>query len=248
MDSEYREAFSNSNSSSTEDGPFLYYYSVQNHTKTLEKHCYHREELLRRAVTAARYLKEKLQISEQDRVCHYFTSNKVEDIVLRLAAVILRCVPVTVNWSTDTTEKVAYKVNDTRCKLLVVDEGVHADTIEEVRKRCPKLLHICNARDICASEGEIRVGSQDAADILKEPVLEIEPVPLGQERIIIFTSGTTSHPKGVRLCYDNYVTNRATFEQFLDVQDTHLLCAVVVNPVSGELVSDSGGTRLNMRL
>ena len=36
-------------------------------------------------------------------------------------------------------------------------------------------------------------------------------------RIIIFTSGTTGHPKGVQLSYGNYRTNRATFEAFLGV-------------------------------
>ena len=37
-------------------------------------------------------------------------------------------------------------------------------------------------------------------------------------RIVIFTSGTTGHPKGVLLPYRAYECNRASFEQFLGFQ------------------------------
>ena len=57
---------------------------------------------------------------------------------------------------------------------------------------------------------------------------------LGPEdtRIIIFTSGTTGQPKGVRLSYAAYHTNRATFEDFLRVPSGCEFVPFVCNPMA----------------
>ena len=44
-------------------------------------------------------------------------------------------------------------------------------------------------------------------------------VGLEDERIVIFTSGTTGNPKGVRLPYRAYECNQKTFESFLLFND-----------------------------
>ena len=48
---------------------------------------------------------------------------------------------------------------------------------------------------------------------------------------IMYTSGTTGNPKGVRLSYKAYSCNRATFEAFLEAGEGKELVAVVVNPM-----------------
>ena len=39
-------------------------------------------------------------------------------------------------------------------------------------------------------------------------------------RIVIFTSGTTGKPKGVALPYRSFACNRATFDLFLEIDDS----------------------------
>lgn len=47
----------------------------------------------------------------------------------------------------------------------------------------------------------------------------------------LFSTGTTGHPKGVQLSYNNYAVNRQTFEQFLGVRPDQQLVACVTNPM-----------------
>ena len=231
MDTAYAEAFTASTSNeqagltdSTSGYGFLNYYALSR-DKSLEIHRWSRGEILQQARKAAHMLAHSFGVQPGDHVCHWFTSNTVEDIVLRLASVMLRSVPVTVNWSTDTPATVAFKVCNTKCKLLVFDEGVDDEKVAEVKGMCEELEHTCKATRLCLGKRKGEPG-QETGEI------EIRPMELASERIVIFTSGTTSMPKGVKLSYKNYVTNRATFEQFVDVKDKDFLCTVIVNPVS----------------
>lgn len=73
-------------------------------------------------------------------------------------------------------------------------------------------------------------------------------------RIVIFTSGTTGMPKGVRLPYSSYACNRASFEQFLGFEDGEKpLVVSLTNPMhhtNSTAISDWSlrrpGTRLHM--
>ena len=49
--------------------------------------------------------------------------------------------------------------------------------------------------------------------------------------VFFYTSGTTGNPKGVRLPYRSYTTNRKTFESFLQIADTDRFSPVVCNPM-----------------
>jgi acyl-CoA synthetase (AMP-forming)/AMP-acid ligase II len=53
----------------------------------------------------------------------------------------------------------------------------------------------------------------------------------GATRIVIFTSGTTGRPKGVRLPYRSYRANRSTFESFLRISEEDNFALLVVNPM-----------------
>ncbi|KAJ1450094.1 hypothetical protein M885DRAFT_533258 [Pelagophyceae sp. CCMP2097] len=149
-----------------------------------------------------------------DCCVHYFTDNRLEDLVFRHAAALNGSVPVTVNWQSDTLERALFKVRITSSKLVLIDQGVDSAVTDTVPH--------CGAVVL------------DAAASLRDhyerlpPGLVCASTRAEDTRIIIFTSGTTGNPKGVRLSYGSYKCNASTFEQFLDV--TGELDCVVTNP------------------
>ena len=141
---------------------------------------------------------------------HYFSGNRPSDLAFRLGATMVGAVPVTVNWQADTPERVAYKLELTESRLVVADGGVPQAALAGRRVFAAEAL---------ADEPEL---SDDAfcRDLDREAT-----------RIIIFTSGTTGQPKGVRLPYRSYATNRATFESFLRIGEGDRFAPLVVNPL-----------------
>jgi len=154
----------------------------------------------------------------------------VEDLAARLAAVILRTTLVTINWQGDSAERVAYKVQATSAKVLLVDSGVPADELAKVLELLGAGVQLLRATEI-ASFAPALPPSEPAS----EPSgLEDEGAgPPSEEatRIVIFTSGTTGLPKGVRLTYGAYACNRSTFENFLRIGDEQQLVALLTNPL-----------------
>ena len=138
-----------------------------------------------------------------DRCVHYFTDNRLEDLVYRMSAVIRGTVPVTVNWQADDVDRALYKVAATAAKLVLLDGGAPLAFIE----RCP-----VRQEDAAA---ELANGSVDACG----PEAVCFATRDADPRIVIFTSGTTGDPKGVELGYGAYACNRATFESFLACTD-----------------------------
>ena len=53
----------------------------------------------------------------------FFSANRTEDLIFRMASVIVGCIPVTINWSADTIEQLQYKATITKSKLLLIDEN-----------------------------------------------------------------------------------------------------------------------------
>ncbi|CBZ50224.1 conserved hypothetical protein [Neospora caninum Liverpool] len=59
-------------------------------------------------------------------IAHYMTKNRIEEVILRLAARASGYVPVTINWDADGIDRVLYKIHSTQCKAVIVDEDVPA--------------------------------------------------------------------------------------------------------------------------
>jgi acyl-CoA synthetase (AMP-forming)/AMP-acid ligase II len=154
-----------------------------------------------------------------DAFVHYFSANRVADLAFRVAAAMTGAVPVTINWQADTLEAVAYKVGLTESRLVLFDAGVPKESIEALRAEFPALAFF----PVEGLAAEPELAEEDfCADAHLGP---------DASRIIIFTSGTTGRPKGVRLPYRSYAANRATFESFLEIRDGDLFAQIVVNPM-----------------
>jgi len=206
---DYAPAFTNP------DEPFLTYHHLQpgRGRQTRE---FTRGEFWSLACRAAHVLREH-GLGVGSCFAHYFTANRVGDLAFRLAAAMTGATPVTVNWQADTPERIAFKIELTGCRLVVADAGTPSDVLESLRTRFPGLAVF--ALDELPAQPEL------------PPDAFCPDVDHGTTRIIIFTSGTTGRPKGVRLPYRSYVTNRSTFESFLQVQPDDCFAPVIVNPM-----------------
>ncbi|KYF38843.1 AMP-binding enzyme, partial [Toxoplasma gondii ARI] len=57
-------------------------------------------------------------------IAHYMTKNRVEEVILRLAAKASGYIPVTINWDADGIDRILYKIESTHCQAVIVDEEV----------------------------------------------------------------------------------------------------------------------------
>ncbi len=194
--------------------PYITYYSLGK-DKSLRETTYSRSEFLVLANRAIQVLLSH-KIGKGSRICHYFSANRIEDLAFRYASAMIGSVPVTVNWSADTAERVSYKVSVTGSVLMLVDFGAQQSILDAAN------IPVVNAVHTLAGTPQ-------------EKIAAFAPVKISadDDRIVIFTSGTTGHPKGVMLSYANYEANKTTFQQFLSLEDEDnvVFCPVIINPL-----------------
>lgn len=203
---EYRAAFAD------RTAPFLNYYTFPE--GKVKKLTLTRGEFWELAYSAAAYLNEH-GITKSDRIIHCFSANSVHDLAFRLAAVLMGCVPVTINWQADDNEHIFYKAKVTDAKLMVYDDGF-TKRVEEMKSNLLNMSFL-KAREV---EGYSTISQ-----------VTYPPLSYDDEKVIIFTSGTTGKPKGVSLSHRSYLANRLTFEQYFQMPKTMQLDLLLVNPL-----------------
>ncbi len=209
------------------DSIFLNYYKLLD--GDIEKHTYTRGEFWDAANSAALYL-NSLGLKKGDRIVHAFSANSLYDLIFRLAAVLTGCVPVTINWQADNNESIIYKTEVTDAKLIIYDNEF-AGRIEEIKTHLDSILFF------------------QAKKIDDFPEKSRAPYPAlsyDDERMIVFTSGTTGKPKGVSLSHRSYFANRLTFESYFGLSRDSMLDLLLVNPLhhsNSSALSDWGMRR-----
>ncbi|TET68427.1 MAG: long-chain fatty acid--CoA ligase [Dehalococcoidia bacterium] len=192
--------------------PFLVHYAFEG--KDIQKRTLNRGEFWDLACSGAAYLIAH-RVAKGDRVIHCFSDNSLYDLIFRLAAVLVGCVPVTINWQADDNERIAGKATITDAKCLLYDKDF-TGRIEEIK---PKL----------AAKSFLEVEKIEAYQLASDwayPTLRWD-----DEKMIIFTSGTTGEPRGASLSHRSYLANRLTFEQYFGVSKTTQLDLLLVNPL-----------------
>jgi len=226
---EYQVAFED------REQPFLEYYSLVG-KKEVRKRALTRGEFWDTACSGAAYLADN-GVTKGDRILHCFSGNSLYDAVFRLASVLVGYVPVTINWQADDNERIATKAEITGSKFVIFDEEF-ANRIGEIKAKS----HIKSFLEANKLE------SYTGASACRYPELRYD-----DEKIVIFTSGTTGEPKGVSLSYGNYLANKLTFERYFDMSETVQLDILLVNPLhhtNSTAILDWGmrrsGTRIHL--
>lgn len=203
---EYCAAFEN------RDFPFLHFYTFKQ--GSIQKRTLTRGEFWELACSAAAHL-SNLGISKGGRVVHCFSSNSPYDLIFRLASVLVGGAPVTVNWQADDNGRIAYKATLTEARICIYDRGF-ASRVEALKASLPGVVFF------------------EAGELDKHLLpfnTSYAPVHYSDERIVVFTSGTTDRPKGASLCHRSYLTNRLTYEQYFGLSEMTPVDLFLVNPL-----------------
>ena len=115
-----------------------------------------------------------------------------------LGAFKARAVIVGINWRLAPPE-IAYVLDDAACEVLFVGRDYYA-TIEKVLPDCPRLKTVIAMDGGHAAWPDYQTW-RDVQDG-RDPMLQVAP---DDDVIQLYTSGTTGHPKGVRLTNANYL-------------------------------------------
>ncbi|MFC1931075.1 AMP-binding protein [Chloroflexota bacterium] len=192
--------------------PFLEYYTLSG--RQIKKRSLTRGEFWDLSRCGAAYLSDH-GVSRGDRILHCFSHNSLYDAAFRLAAVMVGCVPVTINWQVDSNERILSKAKITGSKFLVYDE--------EFANRIEALKHESSIKSALEAK---RIEAYRRSDIQVYPDLSYD-----EEKMVIFTSGTTGESKGVSLSHRSYLANKFTFEQYFGISATTQLDILLVNPL-----------------
>jgi len=137
-------------------------------------------------------------ITKGDRIA-LMMHNTLDTIILELAAGLIGASSVPLDLKRDTLERKIFKLNDTNAKLVFVrtdEEGTEKD-IKSIKKTLPSEFVLLE--DTHSLEN--LVGNQP------ENIMFSVNDSLENEYVILYTSGTTSNPKGVSLSIRAFFAN-----------------------------------------
>lgn len=195
----------------------------------LKQEGFTRGEFWALAESAAALLKE-MGLGRGDRVIQGFTENSPYDLVFRLGALFEGVVPVTVNWQADDLEKITGKIRLTLAKAILYDRGFEKH-LARLKEEFPGI--------ILFKAEEVGESPPATGRVICPPSLE-------EEKMIIFTSGTTGFPKGAILTHRSYLANRLTFDGYFHLKEGDPLALLLVNPLhhaNSSALSDWGMRR-----
>jgi long-chain acyl-CoA synthetase len=145
------------------------------------------------------------QLKVGDRIAIWI-SNCKEWVMLDQAALRLGLVVVPL-YRNDRPENVAYILNDADVKLLLVEDEQYFHQLNTLRDKPKSLLRVLSLRETENATHDERLSYvydwlPDKGDIMQD--IDCQPDDMAT---IVYTSGTTGHPKGVMLSHRNILWN-----------------------------------------
>jgi len=155
---------------------------------------------------------EKEGLEEGDRVA-VMLRNSPEWVIFDQAALGLGLVTVPL-YTQDRPENAAYILADSGCKLLLIDGAEQWEALSQAKDHLAGLVRILCVKP-ATEANEPRLAS--VAQWLPEGDAEPRRRASDPNRLasIVYTSGTTGHPKGVMLSHHNILSNTAASTEIL---------------------------------
>ena len=213
--------------------PFLQYFPSSATVPRLgPSKALNKAQVLAAAVRVAARLREEFKLKRGDCVISAVSCNNYEEVVFRLAASFLGVVPATINWQADSPSKALYKISATNAKLIVTDAAWR----DEQHTFNTTYRGLSSSVDLPSVDvGQFGVENeavQPEFTALLSDLLDVidRNVSADDVKLICFTSGTTGHPKGVKLSFKNYAATAASFNDLLSIAPSQPFCVAAVNP------------------
>lgn len=176
------------------------------------------DETWQRAAQIATVLQERYQISHGDRVA-ISMRNYPEWVCAFMAVTSLGGIAVAMNalWTPD---EMAYGLQDSGAKVLFAD-AERIDRVAQVRDQLPE-LSVVSVRGDVSPEGVADLESLLAGMAeVDMPAATINP---SDDATILYTSGSTGHPKGAVSCHRNIISALLSWE--LDARAGALIAGI----------------------
>lgn len=196
-----------------------------------------------RVTSLAAFLSRDCAIKQGDRVC-LIAKSCLEAFELQFACARIGAIFLPVNWRL-TVHELEYIVTNATPAVLVVEQAF-ADIADQLAGR----VEGCGVVAFSGGSGDTRY--EQALAVHRDSSIERTSVDMESTWLILYTSGTTGHPKGAMLSYRMMLTNVLNFAPARVTQDSVFLCAMPTFHTGGlncysNPVFHAGGTVLIMR-
>lgn len=167
----------------------------------------------------------RLGVSKGDKV-NFHLAHSPELLLGWFAAAKIGAVMVPTNPSSPPDE-LAHPVDQSESVVSVTQPGL-LPAVQAIRARCPHLREVVVTESDDAPEGVISFD-----DLIGDQSDDLAPIPLAplDDLAIMYTSGTTSRPKGTLLTHANYVFKGEVVSKTLRMgpEDLHLIALPLIH-------------------
>ncbi len=194
----------------------------------------------------------ELGLEPGDRVAN-FSNNRPEWPMTDLGAVHAGCVHVPM-YSTLNSSDLGYILRDSGARVVLAATPEHLRKVLAVEKDCPRLEHVVaiepaegsSSRRLWSWQELLEFGAAKLSEHGPEMERRVAGLQPWDVCSLVYTSGTTGHPKGAMLMHGNFVSNASTLVPWIqatseDVELSFLPLSHVFERIAYYVLTFAGG-------